>query len=257
MKLNQAIDPAYFDSLGFYVYGYRDPLSARYVYIGMGQGARVIQHLTEDKDTLHPEFARYLGELYEDDIHPYSVIDIMMHSLESKRTAESHEAQLIQEHNPRLNRSPGNVRGSVFSGQPLINSVEAYEVSKWTSGKELERLLRDHGPQYICGNALIYKGTGKLQLSTPVINGYSVVVTWTRGDSEVSVRGPEEMVSQILLDLEPIGAEHQITDVEINGKPGKQYIAKLTAIWQEKHSLDLLLSRCTAIETQEDTNASR
>lgn len=131
----------YFESLGFYVYGYREKDSDKYAYIGMGQGSRCVQHLSEDKSENHPEFHEYLMQ-FED---PKEQLDIIHQSLESKRTAESHEAKLIIELNPRLNRNKGQVRNSVFTSQKFTDLYNEFEKSKWTPWKELCRITEKYG----------------------------------------------------------------------------------------------------------------
>ena len=162
----------FFESLGFYVYAYleTDPeLSSRYAYIGMGQGSRVIDHLKEDKTTEHPEFHDYL---YFNECKLDNIV-ILASNLESKRTAEAVEHYLIQEYRPRLNRSPGNIRGADVETRSLLDAFSNWEKDQWSTKKQMTELLERYGIRIATDINDTRKSNSSVKFFTPTKNGVS------------------------------------------------------------------------------------
>lgn len=161
----------FFDSLGFYVYAYVETepeLSTfKYAYIGMGQGSRVIDHMSEDKETEHPDFHEYL----ESQKDPKDSIVILASNLETKRTAEALEHYLIQEYNPRLNRSPGNVRGADVATRNLKEAYATWEKDQWTTKGQMLDLIDRYGIRIATDINDTRKSNSSIKFFTPTKNG--------------------------------------------------------------------------------------
>lgn len=85
-----AIPPEVAERLGYYVYLYVDPRTDKVFYVGKGQGARVLSHLSARRES---EKTRILAELAAAGLRPR--LEILAHALPTEETALRIEAAVI------------------------------------------------------------------------------------------------------------------------------------------------------------------
>ncbi|MDY0262720.1 LEM-3-like GIY-YIG domain-containing protein [Syntrophotalea acetylenica] len=120
--MSLSIPPEVARHLGYYVYLYVDPRTDRPFYVGKGQGARILSHLSEEGET---EKVKTIAELKRLGLEPK--LDILAHQLPDEETAFRIETAVIDVMGLQFLSNRVRGWGSIRSGRmPLAQLIPYY-----------------------------------------------------------------------------------------------------------------------------------
>ena len=155
------LPPEVAERLGYYVYLYVDPRNNRPFYVGKGQGARVLAHLSAQDESRK---ARLIAELQSEQKKPR--IDILMHALPDEASALRIEAAVIDVLG--LATLTNEVRGWRAGRNPLTELIADYKADpvEITEPTLLIRINRRYEPA-MEGDALYEATRGVWRIGEP------------------------------------------------------------------------------------------